>query len=398
MNRFWKIAVVVLLVVCTALVTFFATWGYASQFYAPQTPAEQVAAKVEELNACLDYYFVDEYDSEAAAAAAIDGASEAMINATGDRWSYYIPASQMKAYEEMSNNAYVGIGVTIVEVENGMEIATVTEGGPADLAGIQVGDVLTHVDGHATKEAGMDGTVDLVAGEADTPVVLTLQRGEEILELFVYRKEIVSEVAEAQLIDGEIGYIIIYNFDAHCAEQTLACIAEMMGQGAKALLFDVRFNPGGYKDELVLVLDELVPEGITFHQVDYAGEELIDRSDDVYLQMPMAVLVNSESYSAAEYFAAALQEYGVADVVGSKTVGKGNFQYTFEFSDGSGAAISCGKYYTPQGKSLTDVGVTPDVEVDLSEEDYEALLYAALPLEEDGQFQAAVEILRQKIS
>ena len=171
-----------------------------------------------------------------------------------------------------------------------------------------------------------------------------------------------------------------------------------MGQGAKALLFDVRFNPGGYKDELVLVLDELVPEGITFHQVDYAGEELIDRSDDVYLQMPMAVLVNGESYSAAEYFAAALQEYGVADVVGSKTVGKGNFQYTFEFSDGSGAAISCGKYYTPQGKSLTDVGVTPDVEVDLSEEAYEALLYAALPLEEDGQFQKAVEILRQKIS
>ena len=398
MKRFWKIVLVLLLVFVTAVVTFLGTWGYVTDLYENRSVSSPVAAKVEELHSYLDYYFIDDYDAEAAAAAAADSAAEAMIAATGDVWSYYIPASQMQSYREFSNNAYVGIGVTIQEAENGMEIMTVTEGGPADRAGILVGDILTLVDGASTAEAGVDGTVELVAGEAGTPVVLTLLRGEETLEFFVYREEIISDVAQAQLVDGEIGYITIYNFDAHCAEQTLACIADMMQQGAKALLFDVRFNPGGYKDELVLVLDELVPEGVIFHQVDYAGEELIDRSDDTYLQIPMAVLINGESYSAAEYFAAALQEYGVAEIVGTQTVGKGNFQYTFEFSDGSGAAISCGKYYTPQGRSLTDVGVTPDFRVELSDENFEKLYYSALPMEEDTQFQKAVEILRQKIS
>ena len=303
MKRFWKIVLVLLLVFVTAVVTFLGTWGYVTDLYENRSVSSPVAAKVEELHSYLDYYFIDDYDVGAAAAAAADSAAEAMIAATGDIWSYYIPASQMQTYREFSNNAYVGIGVTIQEAENGMEIMTVTEGGPADRAGILVGDILTLVDGASTAEAGVDGTVELVAGEAGTPVVLTLLRGEETLEFFVYREEIISDVAQAQLVDGEIGYITIYNFDAHCAEQTLVCIADMMQQGAKALLFNVRFNPGGYKEELVLVLDELVPEGVIFHQVDYAGEELIDRSDDTYLQIPMAVLINGESYSAAEYFA-----------------------------------------------------------------------------------------------
>ena len=112
----------------------------------------------------------------------------------------------------------------------------------------------------------------------------------------------------------------------------------------------------------------------------------------------MAVLVNEESYSAAEFFAAALQEYGVAEVVGVQTSGKGNFQYTLELGDGSAVALSCGKYYTPSGRSLTDVGVTPDLEIDLSYEDFEALYYSALAREDDEQLQAAAGLLREKIS
>ena len=112
----------------------------------------------------------------------------------------------------------------------------------------------------------------------------------------------------------------------------------------------------------------------------------------------MAVLVNEDSYSAAEFFAAALQEYGVAEVVGVQTSGKGNFQYTFNLSDGSAVALSVGKYYTPSGKSLTDVGIVPDVEAVLSYADYEALYYGTLPLDEDAQVQAALEVLREKIS
>ena len=171
-----------------------------------------------------------------------------------------------------------------------------------------------------------------------------------------------------------------------------------MGFLSKALVFDVRFNPGGLKDQMVEVLDTLLPEGDIFRSVDYAGREEVDKSDAACLEIPMAVLVNEDSYSAAEFFAAALQEYGVAEVVGMQTSGKGNFQYTFNLSDGSAVALSVGKYFTPSGKSLTDVGVTPDVEVNLDYADYESLYYGTLAHEEDEQLQAAVEVLREKIS
>ena len=172
----------------------------------------------------------------------------------------------------------------------------------------------------------------------------------------------------------------------------------MTDAGAKALLFDVRFNPGGYADELVKVLDYLLPEGDLFRSVDYAGHEEVDTSDASCVELPMAVLVNEESYSAAEFFAAALQEYDWATIVGSQTYGKGNFQSAFRLSDGSMVNLSIGKYYTPGGRSLTETGVTPDVVVDLDDEQYALLYYGALERDEDPQFQAALDTLTQEIS
>jgi len=397
-RRFLKILGLIAVILLTAAVTFFGTWGFAVKQYADKLQSDSVKAKMEEVNRYLDAYFIDDYEEDVLVQAAADGAAYAMVAATEDEWSYYIPAGEMQAHEEQSNNSYVGIGITIEEAENGMRVATVTKGGPAHVMGMMPGDIILQVEGVSTVELGMDGTKNMVRGEDGTVVSLTLLRGEETLELSVPRAVIVSDVAEAELLENAVGYITIYNFDAHCAEQTLACIDDMVAQGAKALLFDVRFNPGGYKDEMVRVLDVLLPEGDVFRQVDYAGEELVDRSDAACLQMPMAVLVNKESYSAAEFFAAALQEYGVAEIVGSQTYGKGNFQYTFELSDGSGLVISCGKYYTPQGRSLTGVGVTPDVLIDLEEAAYWDLYYSSLEREEDAQFLAAMDILRQKIS
>ena len=321
-----------------------------------------------------------------------------MVAATGDRWSYYISAEDMAAHNEQLYNEYVGIGIASLLTEGGMEVPSVTEGGPAEAAGVLVGDILTEVDGEATDALGLDETKNRVRGEAGTTVELTFLRDGAEVALTVERAAIVSPVAEAELLEGNIGYITIANFDYHCAEQTLACIDEMAAQGAEALLFDVRFNPGGLKDEMVEILDTLLPEGDIFRSVDYAGREEVDTSDAACLELPMAVLVNEDSYSAAEFFAAALQEYGVAEVVGVQTSGKGNFQYTFNLSDGSAVALSVGKYYTPSGKSLTDVGIVPDVEADLSYADYEALYYGTLPLDEDAQVQAALEVLREKIS
>lgn len=401
MKKAGKILLVIGLILLTAVVSSVVTMVLLSVGELRGTEeagADPVKTKVEEIGSLLDNYFIDEYDPEKVEAAAADGAAAAMIEATGDRWSYYISADEMAAYNENLYNAYVGIGVTIQMAEEGVEIMSVTAGSPAEEAGIRIGDVITHVNGEATLDLGMEGTQGVVRGEAGTTVHFVILRGDTTLEMDVERREIVVPVAEAQLLEGNIGWITVLNFDHHCAEQTLACVNDMLDQGAEALIFDMRFNGGGLKTEMVEILDALLPEGILFQSVDYAGKEEIVKSDAAHLDIPMAVLVNEDSYSAAEFFAAALQEYEAAEVVGVQTVGKGNFQYTLPLSDGSAVALSTGKYFTPKGVSLTDVGVTPDLQVDLSYDDYLALYYGNLEPEEDEQLQAALELLQTKIS
>lgn len=358
-----------------------------------QTPAE---AKTAEIGAYLDRFFIDDYDEEKLA----DAAASAMVEATGDRWSYYLTAEEKSSYDEQMQNAYVGIGVTITAQEElgGMRIEAVTADGPAEEAGLLTGDIITEVEGEKTLDLGMTGTRTKVRGEAGTFVTLTILRGEESFPVSVERRSIQTPVATYEMLDGQIGYIKIANFDTRCAEETNAAMDELIAQDAKALIFDVRNNGGGYKNELVKVLDKILPEGILFQSEDYQGSKQIDRSDADCIDLPMAVLVNQDSYSAAEFFAAAIQEYDWGTVVGTKTVGKGNFQTAFTLSDGSMLNLSIGKYYTPQGRSLTDTGITPDVEIALSDEDGAKLYYGQLEKADDAQLQAAIREITQKLS
>ena len=358
-----------------------------------QTPVE---AKTAEIGAYLDRFFIDDYDEDALA----DAAASAMVAATGDRWSYYLTAEEKSSYDEQMQNAYVGIGVTITAQEElgGMRIEAVTAGGPAEEAGILVGDIITEVEGEKTLELGMAGTRAKVRGEEGTSVTLTVLRGEARFPVTVERRSIQTPVAMYEMLDGQIGYIRIANFDSRCAEETNAAMDELIAQGAKALIFDVRYNGGGYKDELVKVLDKILPEGILFQSEDYKGTKQTDRSDESSIELPMAVLVNQDSYSAAEFFAAAIQEYDWGTIVGTKTVGKGNFQTAFTLSDGSMLNLSIGKYYTPQGRSLTDTGVTPDIELALSDENEAKLSYGRLEKADDAQLQAAIREISQKLS
>lgn len=361
--------------------------------YREQTPAE---AKTAEIGAYLDRFFIDDYDEEKLA----DAAASAMVEATGDRWSYYLTAEEKSSYDEQMQNAYVGIGVTITAQEElgGMRIEAVTAGGPAEEAGLLTGDIITEVEGEKTLDLGMTGTRAKVRGEEGTFVTLTILRGEESFPVSVERRSIQTPVATYEMLDGQIGYIKIANFDTRCAEETNAAMDELIAQDAKALIFDVRNNGGGYKNELVKVLDKILPEGILFQSEDYQGSKQIDRSDADCIDLPMAVLVNQDSYSAAEFFAAAIQEYDWGTVVGTKTVGKGNFQTAFTLSDGSMLNLSIGKYYTPQGRSLTDTGITPDVEIALSDEDGAKLYYGQLEKADDAQLQAAIREITQKLS
>ena len=361
--------------------------------YREQTPAE---AKTAEIGAYLDRFFIDDYDEEKLA----DAAASAMVEATGDRWSYYLTAEEKSSYDEQMQNAYVGIGVTITAQEElgGMRIEAVTAGGPAEQAGLLTGDIITEVEGEKTLDLGMTGTRAKVRGEEGTFVTLTILRGEESFPVSVERRSIQTPVATYEMLDGQIGYIKIANFDTRCAEETNAAMDELIAQDAKALIFDVRNNGGGYKNELVKVLDKILPEGILFQSEDYQGSKQIDRSDADCIDLPMAVLVNQDSYSAAEFFAAAIQEYDWGTVVGTKTVGKGNFQTAFTLSDGSMLNLSIGKYYTPQGRSLTDTGITPDVEIALSDENGAKLYYGQLEKADDAQLQAAIREITQKLS
>lgn len=361
--------------------------------YREQTPAE---AKTAEIGAYLDRFFIDDYDEEKLA----DAAASAMVEATGDRWSYYLTAEEKSSYDEQMQNAYVGIGVTITAQKElgGMRIEAVTADGPAEEAGLLTGDIITEVEGEKTLDLGMTGTRTKVRGEEGTFVTLTILRGEESFLVSVERRSIQTPVATYEMLDGQIGYIKIANFDTRCAEETNAAMDELIAQDAKALIFDVRNNGGGYKNELVKVLDKILPEGILFQSEDYQGSKQIDRSDADCIDLPMAVLVNQDSYSAAEFFAAAIQEYDWGTVVGTKTVGKGNFQTAFTLSDGSMLNLSIGKYYTPQGRSLTDTGITPDVEIALSDEDGAKLYYGQLEKADDAQLQAAIREITQKLS
>lgn len=400
MKKGWKIVLAILCAFVIAAGSFIAAVQYLNTRYAAALSAREedspVQAKAAEVQEIIETYFIDDYDEDTLA----DGAASGMVDATGDEWSYYLSADEVAAYEESMANAYVGVGITITEdaEAGGMRVEEVVSGGPAEEAGIRVGDLLLAVEGEDVLPHGIDGTRNLVRGEEGTRVNMHFSRNGTEYDVSVERRSIETPVVTGELLDENIGYIKIDNFDERSAAETIAFVKDLIGQGAEALLFDVRFNPGGYADELVKVLDYLLPEGDLFRSVDYAGREEVDTSDASCVELPMAVLVNEDSYSAAEFFAAALQEYEWATIVGSQTYGKGNFQTAFYLSDGSMVNLSIGKYYTPNGKSLTETGVTPDVVVDLDDEQYALLYYNALERADDPQFQAAIDTLTQKIS
>ena len=348
-------------------------------------------SKLEQLESLIEQLYIEDVDLTTVE----DYAAEGMIAALGDRWSYYIPASEYQSYQEQSENAYVGIGITIIQAEDssGLEVVEVQPEGPAMEAGMQPGDLITAIFDQTAAGMTTEEARNLVRGEEGTFVSITVRREEQELNLSVKRARIETVVASGQLLDGNIGLVTISNFDQRCAQESIAAMEDLLNQGAEKLIFDVRFNPGGYADELVKLLDYLLPEGNLFQTVDSMGRETLDTSDEKWLDVPMAVLVNADSYSAAEFFAAALQEYEAAVIIGEQTSGKGYFQNTFPLVDGSAVALSTGKYFTPKGVSLEGVGITPDILSTVDEETYWQIYYNQIPPEEDPQIAAAIAAL-----
>lgn len=355
-------------------------------------PQNAEGYKLLELENLLTEKFVDGAESQQLQ----DAAAHAMVEALGDRWSYYIPQEQYASYVEDKNNSYVGIGVTIEQAENGYRVVRLTADGPAQKAGVAVNDVIIAVDGQSVAELSMDEGKELVRGPEGTEVMITVLRAGEELSFTITRRTVKTVVASGVMLPGNIGLVTIANFNTDCHKQTMAAVEALVEQGAQALIFDVRFNGGGYKQELVEILDDLLPAGPLFRSEHYTGKVKVDQSDKKCLEMPMAVLVNDQSISAAEFFAAALWEYDWAVLVGTQTQGKGHYQETYLLSDGSAVGVSTGRYTTPNGVDLEGVGLTPDVVVEVDEETYFAIYAQTLDPMEDPQILAAIAALQEK--
>lgn len=341
-------------------------------------------SKLERLEQVIEKRFIGQADQTAIG----DAAADAMVEALGDRWSYYIPADSYAAHVERQKNEYVGIGVSVQKREDGKgyDVVTVEADGPAYDAGILAGDILTHADGTPLADCTITQVQGLIMGEKNTQVQLTVLRGTEIMEISVTRQPIRNQTAQGQMLDDTTGLITIRNFYTHAAEETIAEIESLTGQGAQKLIFDVRNNPGGYVHEMVALLDYLLPEGPVFCSVDDTGKETVEQSDADCLELPMAVLINGNTYSAAEFFAAALAEFDWAVTVGEQTSGKGYYQITYTLGDGSAVALSSGKYSTPSGVNLAEIGgLTPDLPIEPASD--------AVTVQTDPQILAAVEAL-----
>lgn len=360
----------------TLLVTIGKTPGYS---------------KLDQVEYLIKNRFIEEADMEKAE----DAAATAMIDSLGDRWSYYLSAADYATHKEQVENAYVGIGITISPEENGQGflILAVQKDSGAEAAGLLAGDIITGAESQDVRGMTTAQLRDIIRGKEGTSVSLEITRDSEVLRVQVTRMQILTEVVSYEMLENSIGLIAISNFDARCADETIAAIEALREQGAQALIFDVRNNPGGYATELVKVLDYLLPEGDLFRTLDYAGRETVDKSDASFLDMPIAVVCNEDSYSAAEFFPAAIQEYSAGTIVGMPTCGKGYFQYTYELSDGSAVGLSAGKYFTPSGKSLIGTGIQPDVVVEVDDETRAKIAYGTLDAKDDPQIQAAVDIL-----
>lgn len=360
--RFW--ALILACVLCVGV-----TYGLTVQRERGRIGSEEnysQAMKYLEIKNVIDEKYVGTVNEESVSAAAFD----AMVSALGDQWSYYMSPSEYSAYKLYSANQYVGLGVQVDKdaETGGLKITGVNSGTPADNAGLEAGDIILAVAGTDITGMTVGDARSFISSNLGESVKLKIRDkdGNES-ELSVNCELIYTSPVTYRMLSGSIGYVQILNFDSGAADAAVKAIETLLGQGALGFVFDVRTNPGGLLSELTALLDYLLPSGNIFISVDKAGNQTPTESDSVCLDMPMAVLVNADTYSAAEFFAAALKDYNWAEIVGERTTGKSRSQQTIELSDGSAVHLSTARYLTPAGIDLAEQGgLIPDQEVALT--------------------------------
>lgn len=370
------------------LVTAAATAGICLASMAWGT--ETVGSKLRELDRIVSEQYVGTVDEQAVA----DYAAVGYVAGLDDQWSSYIPAEEYEAYQLNSGGKGCGIGVTVITETGDIHVSLVYDDSPAAAAGIEKGDYIVGAEGLTVAQDGADAVVDAIAGEAGTEVTVSVADTPDgaARELTMERAVVTQKMAWGEMLDDTVGYLRIENFHEGAAAQFQTALDGLLDAGAQALVIDVRHNGGGRVVEMSEMLDPLLPEGTIMTLRTKDGTETVYESDAEVLDLPLAVLVDAQSISAAEFFAAALQEYDRATLVGTHTTGKGRAQQTIELSDGSAVNLSVEEYFTPQGESLAGVGIAPDVEVALSDE--QAVDFYFLDPQDDPQLQQAAALLR----
>jgi len=379
------------LLVCAIAVGIIFSLNYERKVKADRTTlalGDNVTSKINELTGIVDSLFLYDYDKDEMA----DNIYKAVMSSLDDPYSKYYTAEEYKELSASTEGVYYGIGATVTLNDDGyVRIVQTQEGSPAEEAGILAEDVITEVAGENVKGMKLDDIVSRMKGEEGTSVTLTIVRGDETLKTDVTRRKIDSVLVAGKMLDNNIGYIAISQFEGVTLEQFNNAFDDLKEQGMQGLIIDVRGNPGGRLDTVTDILDRLLPEGLIVYMQDKNGKREEIRSDEECdLDVPCAVLVNGNSASASEVFSGALQDYGLAGIIGTQTFGKGIVQSIYKLDDGSAVKLTTQDYYTPNGNNIHGIGITPDEVVELDEDAYK----------QDGtdtQLDAAVRYIMDKL-
>ncbi len=351
---------------------------------------DNLGARLSEVNSYVDNYFINDYDKEKMA----DNALKGYVSALNDPYTEYISKSEYKEFMSELTGNYKGIGVEVyVDTDGYITVLSAFDDSPAAKAGILPGDKIVGVNDTAVNIDNYNEAINMMRGVGEygktDDMTLTILRGSEKIKIDITRTEVVNQTVKTKMLDNNIGYIRISQFDDDTGADFSRLTDNLIADGAKSLIIDLRDNPGGVLTGVVNVADKLLGKGKIITIKEKSGKETVYNSDKNEVDLPMCVLINGNSASASEVLAGALKDHKKATLVGEKSFGKGIVQTIFDLSDKSALKITTAKYYTPNGTCIHGKGIQPDYKVELNADKN----IMALDASEDTQLQKAIEIL-----
>ncbi|MBC8558825.1 S41 family peptidase [Fumia xinanensis] len=395
MNKKISLGVAICFMAIAAAITFTITMFFSLNVFntkiANVDEREHLYKKLSEIDTYVRNQYLGDIDEENL----LNYVARGYMVGIDDKYAAYMTQEEYKYYQQENEGTLVGIGTTARKDDSGyILIVDVKEASPAEAAGIQAGDLIVKVNEEDILTIGYTQAMSNIKGEEGTKVNLALRREGEDYSVELTRKNIQSSTIEYRPL-GENGYIKISNFDDTTVDDFKYAVSDLKSQGVKGLIFDVRNNPGGLLDSVADVLDYLLPEGDLVSETNKKGETKVLRtSDSSCIELPMVVLVDGETASAAELFAADLRDFKVAELIGQTTYGKGIMQGAFPLEDGSAIKMTVGYFNPHSGVNFNGVGLKPDYEVALTTE--QKLNFDTLDETSDPQLMKAIEVLNAK--